>query len=188
MLACFRLEQKLFVFPFCQQRHIDHHTNGALHYIHTQGILDKFDFLIDGRAKKQIEVFIKKKPKFEEICKELEVCKTTFPRYLIRTLQVYNKYVEKTQEISSLEYFTFVRLDCEKLRKVIQFHWKTKKCKAILILKINQVYLQGLGDVSRKLSNTLLKNVVDTYRGENQAICTAFEVGFDSRSNGGKFG
>ena len=39
----------------------------------TQGILDKFDFLIDGRAKKQIEVFIKKKPKFEEICKELEV-------------------------------------------------------------------------------------------------------------------
>ena len=100
-----------------------------------QGILDKFDFLIDGRAKKQIEVFIKKKPKFEEICKELEV---------------YNKHVEKTQEISSLEYFTFVRLDCEKLRK-------------------------GLGDVSRKLSNTLLKNVVDTYRGENQAICGAFQ-------------
>ena len=32
--------------------------------------------------------------------------------------KVYNKYVEKTQEISSLEYFTFVRLDCEKLRKV----------------------------------------------------------------------
>ena len=31
---------------------------------------------------------------------------------------MYNKYVEKTQEISSLEYFTFVRLDCEKLRKV----------------------------------------------------------------------
>ena len=112
---------------FCRQRHIDHTTNGALHYIHTQGILDKFDFLIDGRAKKQIEVFIKKKPKFEEICKELEVCKTTFPRYLIQTLQVYNKYVEKTQEISSLEYFTFVRLDCEKLRKVIQFHWKTKQ-------------------------------------------------------------
>jgi hypothetical protein len=47
--------------------------------------------------------------------------------------------VEKTQEISSLEYFTFVRLDCEKLRR-------------------------SLGDVSRKLSNTLLKNVVDTYR------------------------
>ena len=47
--------------------------------IHPQGILDKFDFLIDGRAKKQIEVFIKKKPKFEEICKELEVknCKHT---------------------------------------------------------------------------------------------------------------
>ena len=41
--------------------------------IYPQGILDKFDFLIDGRAKKQIEVFIKKKPKFEEICKELEV-------------------------------------------------------------------------------------------------------------------
>ena len=86
-----------------------------------QSILDKFDFLIDGRAKKEIEIFIKKKPKFEEICKELEVSKTAFPRYLIRTLQVYNKYVEKTQEISSLEYFTFVRLDCEKLRKVIQF-------------------------------------------------------------------
>ena len=33
-------------------------------------------------------------------------------------VKVYNKYVEKTQEISSLEYFTFVRLDCEKLRKV----------------------------------------------------------------------
>ena len=41
-------------------------------------------------------------------------------------------------------------LDCEKLRK-------------------------GLGDVSRKLSNTLLKNVVDTYRAENQSICKAFE-------------
>ena len=41
--------------------------------VYPQGILDKFDFLIDGRAKKQIEVFIKKKPKFEEICKELEV-------------------------------------------------------------------------------------------------------------------
>lgn len=100
-----------------------------------QSILDRFDFLIDGRAKHEIEVFIKKKPKFEEICKELEV---------------YNKHVEKTQEISSLEYFTFVRLDCEKLRK-------------------------GLGDVSRKLSNTLLKNVVDTYRAENQSICKAFQ-------------
>ena len=43
--------------------------------VYPQGILDKFDFLIDGRAKKQIEVFIKKKPKFEEICKELEVTK-----------------------------------------------------------------------------------------------------------------
>jgi hypothetical protein len=50
-----------------------------------------------------------------------------------------SRHVEKTQEISSLEYFTFVRLDCEKLRR-------------------------SLGDVSRKLSNTLLKNVVDTYR------------------------
>ena len=49
------------------------------------------------------------------------------------------RHVEKTQEISSLEYFTFVRLDCEKLRR-------------------------SLGEVSRKLSNTLLKNVVDTYR------------------------
>ena len=45
----------------------------AVLHIYSQGILDKFDFLIDGRAKKQIEVFIKKKPKFEEICKELEV-------------------------------------------------------------------------------------------------------------------
>ena len=45
----------------------------------------------------------------------------------MKSLQVYNKYVEKTQEISSLEYFTFVRLDCEKLRKVIiQFQWKNK--------------------------------------------------------------
>ena len=69
-----------------------------------QSIIDRFDFLIDGRAKKEIETFIKKKPKFEQICSELEV---------------YNKHVEKTQEISSLEYFTFVRLDCEKLRKVI---------------------------------------------------------------------
>ena len=42
------------------------------------------------------------------------------------------------------------RLDCEKLRK-------------------------ALGDASRKLSNTLLKNVVDTYRGENQAQ-TAFKL------------
>ena len=33
-----------------------------------QSILDKFNFLIDGRAKHEIEVFIKKKPKFEEIC------------------------------------------------------------------------------------------------------------------------
>ena len=85
-----------------------------------QGILDKFDFLIDGRAKKQIEVFIKKKPKFEEICKELEVknCKDALSILFPNVVKVYNKYVEKTQEISSLEYFTFVRLDCEKLRKV----------------------------------------------------------------------
>ena len=88
--------------------------------IYPQGILDKFDFLIDGRAKKQIEVFIKKKPKFEEICKELEVknCEDSSNSLLQIVVKVYNKYVEKTQEISSLEYFTFVRLDCEKLRKV----------------------------------------------------------------------
>ena len=49
-----------------------------------QGILDKFDFLIDGRAKKQIEVFIKKKPKFEEICKELEV--EDFPYIFVKVL------------------------------------------------------------------------------------------------------
>ena len=36
----------------------------------------------------------------------------------------------------------FFRLDCEKVRK-------------------------GLGDSARELSNTLLKNVVDTYRKEN---------------------
>ncbi len=58
------------------------------------------------------------------------------------------RHVEKTQEISSLEYFTFVRLDCEKLRR-------------------------SLGDVSRKLSNTLLKNVVDTYR-QTQTLLLIF--------------
>ena len=50
----------------------------------------------------------------------------------------------------SLEYFTFIRLDCEKLRK-------------------------GLGDAARDLANTLLQNVVDTYRKENETICAAFE-------------
>ena len=44
----------------------------------------------------------------------LYICESSF-KILVK---VYNKYVEKTQEISSLEYFTFVRLDCEKLRKV----------------------------------------------------------------------
>jgi hypothetical protein len=39
--------------------------------------------------------------------------------------------------------FLIGRLDCEKVRK-------------------------GLGDSARELSNTLLKNVVDTYRKENQ--------------------
>ena len=154
-----------------------------------QSILDKFDFLIDGRAKHEIEVFIKKKPKFEEICKELEV---------------YNKHVEKTQEISSLEYFTFVRLDCEKLRDALEkteksdflhFQFTTIPLNPIKeLLKIihtqyhhfctislfcsffkASLFRKGLGDVSRKLSNTLLKNVVDTYRAENQSICKAFE-------------
>ncbi len=54
------------------------------------------------------------------------------------------------QEISSLEYFEFVRLDCESVRR-------------------------GLGDAARKLSNLLLQNVVDTYRRENSRICTEFE-------------
>ena len=57
-------------------------------------IRQKFNFLIDGTARKQILDFIEKSPKFEEICTEL---------------QVYNQYVERTQEISSLEYFAFVR-------------------------------------------------------------------------------
>ena len=47
--------------------------------------------------------------------------------------------MEQTQEITSLEYFTFIRLDCEKIRK-------------------------GLGDAARDLANSLLQNVVDTYR------------------------
>merc|ERR1711997_549160 len=87
-------------------------------------VVNKFNFLIDGRAKKKIRQFIEKQPKFEDICLEL---------------QSYNKFVEQTQEISSLEYFTFIRLDCEKVRK-------------------------GLGDAARDLANSLLQNVVDTYR------------------------
>ena len=65
-------------------------------------IIKRFDFLIDGSAKKAIQKFINTDPKFEDICNEL---------------QVYNRYVEQTQEITSLEYFTFIRLDCEKIRK-----------------------------------------------------------------------
>ena len=91
--------------------------------------VSKFDFLIDGRAKRKIRQFIETQPKFEDICLELTS---------------YNKYVEQTQEISSLEYFTFIRLDCEKVRK-------------------------GLGNVARDLANSLLQNVVDTYRKENEA-------------------
>ena len=93
------------------------------------------DFLIDGTAKRAIDKFISTDPKFEDICKEL---------------QVYNRYVEQTQEITSLEYFTFIRLDCEKVRR-------------------------GLGDAARDLANSLLQNVVDTYRKENESICAAFE-------------
>ena len=91
--------------------------------------MNKFDFLIDGRAKRKICDFINTQPKFEDICLEL---------------QSYNKFVEQTQEISSLEYFTFIRLDCEKVRK-------------------------GLGNVAKDLANSLLQNVVDTYRKENEA-------------------
>ena len=58
------------------------------------GIIKRFDFLIDGTAKQAIDKFIGTDPKFEDICSEL---------------QVYNKYVEQTQEITSLEYFTFIR-------------------------------------------------------------------------------
>ena len=56
--------------------------------------------MIDGTARRAINKFISTDPKFEDICNEL---------------QVYNKYVEQTQEITSLEYFTFIRLDCEKV-------------------------------------------------------------------------
>ena len=55
---------------------------------------ERFNFLIDGHAESEISNFISRQPKFEEICKELKI---------------YNQYVEQTQEISSLEYFTFVR-------------------------------------------------------------------------------
>ena len=75
--------------------------------------------------------FIGQDPKFEAICTELGK---------------YNAFTERTQEISSLEYFEFVRLDCESVRR-------------------------GLGDAARKLSNMLLQNVVDTYRKENSRIC-----------------
>jgi uncharacterized metal-binding protein len=34
---------------------------------------------------------------------------------------------------------------------------------------------RGLADVARKLSNLLLKNVVDTYRKENERICQSFQ-------------
>jgi hypothetical protein len=84
--------------------------------------------LIDGSAKNEIDKFIGTDPKFEDICNEL---------------QVYNRYVEQTQEITSLEYFTFIRLDCDKVRR-------------------------GMGDTARDLANSLLQNVVDTYRKENE--------------------
>ena len=58
--------------------------------------------------------------------------------------------MEQTQEITSLEYFTFIRLDCEKIRR-------------------------GMGNCARDLANSLLQNVVDTYRKENESICAAFE-------------
>ena len=57
--------------------------------------MEKFDCLIDGRAKSSIDKFIATNPKFEAICEEL---------------QTYNGYVDQTQEITSLEYFTVVRL------------------------------------------------------------------------------
>ena len=34
---------------------------------------------------------------------------------------------------------------------------------------------RSLADVARKLSNLLLKNVVDTYRKENEHICKSFQ-------------
>ena len=56
--------------------------------------VEKFDFLIDGRARASIDKFIATNPKFEDICEEL---------------RTYTGYVDQTQEITSLEYFTVVR-------------------------------------------------------------------------------
>ena len=53
-----------------------------------------FKFLIDGTARNAILSFIDEEPKFEDICKELKL---------------YNGYYDNTQELSSLEYFTFIR-------------------------------------------------------------------------------
>ena len=55
-------------------------------------IVKRFDFLIDGTARKAIEKFISTDPKFEDICNEL---------------QVYNRYVEQTQEITVSKGFRF---------------------------------------------------------------------------------
>ena len=55
-------------------------------------IVKRFDFLIDGTARKAIEKFISTDPKFEDICNEL---------------QVYNRYVEQTQEITVSKWFQF---------------------------------------------------------------------------------
>lgn len=62
--------------------------------VFVQPIDNQFNFLVDGKAKQEILDFIAQNPKFEEICQEL---------------QKYNQYVERTQEISSLEYFAFLR-------------------------------------------------------------------------------
>ncbi len=56
----------------------------------------------------------------------------------------------ENQIFPTLEYFTFIRLDCEKIRR-------------------------GMGNCARDLANSLLQNVVDTYRKENESICAAFE-------------
>lgn len=87
--------------------------------------------MISGEARREIVSFIGGDPRFESICVELGR---------------YNAHTERTQELSSLEYFEFVRLDCEAVRR-------------------------GLGDAARRLSNLLLQNVVDTYRKENSRIC-----------------
>ncbi|XP_071745635.1 dynein axonemal heavy chain 12-like [Lepeophtheirus salmonis] len=110
---------------------------------HHRLLSDRFEFLINGTSKAKIHDFIRKSPKFEEICQEYKS---------------YKLFVDQTQEISSLEYFTLVRLDCENLRK-------------------------SLGQAARKLSNLLLKNVVDTYREENQVICKTFEKNRESSSS-----